>query len=35
MTLNENGINYKVLDFVKLYNFSIKYVFIQDPIKKL
>ena len=34
MTLNEKGINYKVLDIIKLYNFDVKFVFIRDSIKK-
>ena len=35
MTLNEKVINYKVLDLVILYNFDIKFDFIQDHMKKL
>ena len=35
MTLNENVINYKVLNLVILYNFDIKFDFIRDHIKKL
>ena len=35
MTLNENDISYKVLDLVILYNFGIKFDFIQDHMKKL
>ena len=35
MTLNEKVINYKVLDFVILYNFDIKFDFIQDHMKNL
>ena len=35
MTLNENVINYKILDRIKLYNFGIKLVFIRDYMKKL
>ena len=35
MTLNENVINYNVLDLVILYNFDIKFDFIRDHMKKL
>jgi len=35
MTLNIKVINYKILDILKLYSFSIKFVFIQDHMKKL
>ena len=35
MTSNEKVINYKVLDLVILYNFDIKFDFIQDHMKKL
>ena len=35
MILNEKVINYKILDLVKLYNFSIKFIFIGDSMKKL
>ena len=35
MTLNEKVINYKILDLVILYNFGIKFDFIQDYMKKL
>ena len=35
MTLNKKIINYKVLDLVILYNFDIKFDFIQDHMKKL
>ena len=34
MTLNENFINYKVLDLVILHNFDIKFDFIWDHTKK-
>jgi len=30
MTLNENVINYIVLDLIILYNFDIKFNFIRD-----
>jgi len=35
MTLNEKVFNYKVLDLIILYNFDIKFNFIQDHMKKL
>ena len=35
MTLNEKFVNYKVLDLVILYNFGIKFDFIQDHMKML
>ena len=35
MTLNKKVINYKVLDHAILYNFDIKFDFIQDHMKKL
>ena len=35
MTLNENVINYNVLDLVILYNFDIKFDFIRNHMKKL
>ena len=35
MTLNEKVFNYKVLDLIILYNFGIKFNFIQDHMKKL
>jgi hypothetical protein len=35
MTLKEKPINYKILDLVILYNFDIKFNFIQDHMKKL
>jgi hypothetical protein len=35
MTLNENVNNYKVLGLINLYNFDIKFDFIQDHMKKL
>jgi hypothetical protein len=35
ITLNEKVINYKVLDFVILYNFDIKFDFIRDHMKKI
>ena len=35
MTLNEKIINCKVLDHIVLYNFDIKFDFIQDNRKKL
>ena len=35
MTLNENVINYNVLDLVILYNFDIKFDFIRDHMKML
>ena len=35
MTLNEKVINYNILDPVILYNFSIKFDFIRDHMKKL
>ena len=35
MTLNEKFIDYKGLDLVILYNFDIKFDFIQDHMKKL
>jgi len=35
MTLNENFINYKVLDLVILHNFDIKFDFIWNHMKKL
>ena len=33
MTINKKVINYKILDLVKLYNFGVKFVLIQDRIK--
>ena len=35
MTSNEKRINYKILGLVILYNFDIKFDFIQDHMKKL
>jgi hypothetical protein len=35
MILNEKAINYKVLDFVILYNFNIKFDVIRHYMKKL
>jgi len=35
MTLKEKIINYKIVYLVKLYNFGIKFIFIQVYIKKL
>lgn len=35
MTLNEKFINYKVLGLAELYNFDIKFVFIQNYMKHL
>jgi hypothetical protein len=35
MTLNENVINYNILDHVNLYNFDIIFDFIRDYMKKL
>ena len=35
MILNEKVFNYKVLDLIILYNFDIKFNFIQDHMKKL
>jgi hypothetical protein len=35
MILNEIVINYKVVGLVNLYNFGIKFHFIQDHMKKL
>ena len=35
MTLNEKVVNFKVLDLVKIYNFALKFVFIQGDMKKL
>ena len=34
MTLNEKFVNYKVLDLVILYNFDIKFDFIQNHMEK-
>ena len=34
MTLNEKIINYKIVDFSFLENFSINFVFIQSHMKK-
>ena len=35
MTFNEKVINYIILDPVNLYNFDIKFDFIQNHMKKL
>ena len=35
MILNEKVFNYKVLDLVIIYNFGIKFDFIQNYMKKL
>jgi hypothetical protein len=35
MTLNKKVINYKIVDLVNLYNFGIKFDFIQDHMKRL
>jgi len=35
MTLNEKVIDYKILGLVNLYNFDIRFDFIQRYIKKL
>ena len=35
MILNIKVRNYKILDLVELYNFGLKFVFIQDHIRKL
>jgi hypothetical protein len=35
MILNKKVINYKIVGLVNLYNFSIKFDFIQDYMKKL
>ncbi len=33
MTSNENALNYKVADLIKLYNFSVGYISIQGRFK--
>jgi hypothetical protein len=35
MILNENIINYKILDLIILYNFDIKFDFIRNHMKNL
>jgi hypothetical protein len=35
MILNKKNVNYKVLNLVILYNFDIKFDFIQDHMNKL
>lgn len=33
MISNENELNYKVVDLIKIYNYDIKFIFIQIDLK--